>query len=129
MLVAAISTPASSEPTRKPALSPAVQTAFEAASWRGSFARVGSSAAWAGLCAVASDREDRAEREHERERRVGRHRGRHGASTSARPSVITRSTSRRELRSTTMPASGAASAAGTIRASAATPTAVAPPWS
>ncbi len=45
MLVAATSTPASSEPTMKPALSTAVHTAFEAPSWRGVLASEGSSAA------------------------------------------------------------------------------------
>ena len=128
MLVAATSAPPSSDPARKPAFSTEVSTAFEAAICRGAPASVGRSAAWAGLCAVVSAVMRAASTRTTANGASTATQAAMPASRSDRPIVLASSTSRRELRSTIMPASGAASPAGTMRASAAIPTAAAPPW-
>ena len=128
-LVAAISEPPAIAPTRKPALSIPVSTALETASCSGERASVGSSAACAGLIAVeaivntAASASTRA----------------NGAASATAPAISARHadrtsvactiTSRRELRSAIRLVTGAVNAAGSIRTSAATPTADAPPTS
>ena len=128
-LVAATSAPPRTAPIRKPALSIALQAALEAASCSGVRASVGSSAACAGLIAVDAIVKQAASTSTTA----------NGAPTAtaaatserlpARTSVALTITSRRELRSASRLVTGAAKAAGSIRTSAARPTAEAPPAS
>ena len=107
-----------------------VSTALETASCSGARASVGSSAACAGLIAVEAIVNTAASAEHERERRADADR----TAISARHA---RPHERRlhhhvAARAAVAPAgssTGAANAAGSIRTSAATPTADAPPTS
>ncbi len=123
----AIRMPPHSTPARNPTLSTALQTALEAASWRGASASDGSSAACAGLCPVPIAVNSAASTSTTTAGPSDHTSSAATASTSARSSASTSSTLRREWRSPSSDVAGAASAAGAIRATAATPTSDAPP--
>ena len=128
-LVAATSEPPSTAPTRKPALSIPLHAALEAASCSGVRASVGSSAACAGLIAVEAIVKAAASASTTANGAPAATAAATSARLAARRSVARTITSRRELRSASRLVIGAAKAAGSIRTSAATPTAEAPPTS
>ena len=121
--------PPRSAPARKPALSTAVEIAFEAASCRGVLASEGRSAACAGRWAVASTVKIAA--------RTRTSASGASAATAAATAHQNQRAADRDRNQDIAPGTavhhhacnGAARPAGTIRESAATPTALAPPCS
>ena len=128
-LVMATRAPPSSDPTRKPPLPIELAIPLQAASCRGVAASTVNSAACAGMwAAVRTVTAAASTRTYPSGASTATTTAR-TASRTARPRQIATSTFRRDHRSAAVPATGASTAAGTIRAKPTMPTAAAPPMS